>query len=172
MMASWKRKSYEWHSGRGPDPGPPPDGEHLPGPVLQDWVCRISWKKQTVLLSALRSPDTLTALSFKAITIWLRVHILRNADPQTGFMHGNLQVLPLFEHIDREFERLPLHMAHHIILAMEVIHFEHPDGAGVGATAWKFYSDAVDAQHLNPETRDQYESRYRDNSTRLQDGLS
>lgn len=161
----------EHKSGLGPDPGPPPDGEHLPGPVLQDWVCCISWKKQTVLLVSLRSPDTLTPLSFKAITIWLRTHVLKNADPQTGFMHGNLQVLPLFEHIDREFERLPLHMAHHIILALEVIGFDHPDPE-VQAAAWKFYHDAVDAQHLNPETRDQYESRYQDNSTRLLEGLS
>lgn len=151
--------------------GSPPDGAHLPGPVLQDWVCRISWKKQTVLLVALRSPDTLTTLAFKKITVWLRTRVLRNADPQTGFMHGNLQTLPLFEHIDREFERLPLHMAHHFILALEVIGFEHPDPAE-RATAWKFYSDAVDAQHLNPETRDQYESRYTDNRDRVEEGLS
>jgi hypothetical protein len=150
---------------------PEEDDDMTVGPVLQDWVCEISWKKQTVLLVALRSPDTLTTLALKKITVWLRTRVLRNADPQTGFMHGNLQTLPLFEHIDREFERLPLHMAHHFILAMEVIGFEHPD-TRVRATAWKFYSDAVDAQHLNPETWDQYESRYQDNADRVEEGLS
>lgn len=29
-------------------------------------------------------------------------------------------------------------------------------------------SDAVDAQHLNPETKDQYESRYKDSPHRIQ----
>lgn len=139
--------------------------------VLQDWVCDLSWKKQTVLLVSLRSPDTLTTLAFKKITIWLRTKVLNNADPQTGFMHGNLQTLPLFEHMDREFERLPLHTAHHIMLACEVIGFEHPD-PDIRSTAWKFYSDSVDAQHLNPETRDQYESRYADNADRIGAGMS
>jgi hypothetical protein len=139
--------------------------------VQQDWVQELSWKKQTVMFAAFRSPDTLNTLAFKKITIWLRIHILQNADPQTGFMHANLSTLPLFEHVDREFERLPLHTAHHIMLAMEVIGFEHPDAA-VRMTAWKFYADSVDAQHLNPETRDQYESRYEDNVHRVLEGIS
>jgi hypothetical protein len=139
--------------------------------VLQDWVCELSFKKQTVLLGAIRSPDTLHTLKLKQITIWIRHKILHNADPLTGFMHGSLLSLPLFEQIDRDFERLPLHAAHHVILAMEVIATEHPD-ARIAMTAWNFYRDAVDAQHLNPETSDQYEARYADNRERLETGTS
>jgi hypothetical protein len=123
------------------------------------------------MLGAIRSPDSLTTLKIKAITTWIRTKVLNNADPMTGFMHSNLTTLPLFEHIDREYERLPLHTAHHVMLAMEVIGFEHPD-KDIRETAWKFYSDSVDAQHLNPETRDQYESRYQDNVARLETGTS
>lgn len=139
--------------------------------VLQEWLTNLSWKKQTVVLTALRSPDNIHTLKLKEVTIWIRTHILENADPMTGFMHAALKGLPLFEHLDREFERLPLHTAHHIMLAMETIGFEHPDSQ-VRATAWKFYSDAVDAQHLNPETRDQYESRYADAPTRVTSAIS
>jgi len=116
--------------------------------VLKAWVCSLSWKKQTVLIGAIRSPDTLTPLKLKQATIWIRQHIL-----------------------DREFERLPLHAAHHILLAFEVIGFEHPD-TDVARTAMKFYLDGVDAQHLNPETKDQYESRYMDASERVKLGTS
>lgn len=145
--------------------------KHERGSVLQDWVQELSWKKQTVLLGALRSPDILTTLKVKQVTVWMRCIILQNADPMTGFMHTALNSLPLLEHMDREFERLPLHAAHHIILSAQVIGQEHPD-ADVRASAWKFYSDCVRAQHLNPETRDQYESRYIDNPARVEIGTS
>lgn len=141
-------------------------------PVLQEWVQRLSWKKQTVLLGAIRSPDTLTTLKLKQITIWIRTKILNNADPMTGFMHGSLNELPLFEQVDREFERLPLHAAHHILLAMQVIGIEHPDTGGIGATARGFYSDAIFAQHLNPESPTQYEARYKDSPDRVLEGTS
>lgn len=140
-------------------------------PVLQDWVCNISWKKQTVLLGALRAPDVITTLAIKEITIWIRLHVLENADPMTGFMHGSLQKLPLFEHIDREFERLPLHCAHHILLAMQVIAREHPE-LDIASNVYKFYHDAINAQHLNVETRQQYEARYRDQPDRIKTGIS
>lgn len=135
--------------------------------VLQDWLNHISWKKQTILLGVIRAPDTVTTLNLKRVTVWLRMHVLRNADPMTGFMHHGLETLPLFEQIDREFERLPLHVAHHIMLAMQVIGTEHPNGE-ISQTAWKFYTDAVRAQHLNPETNDQYEARYVDNPARME----
>ena len=140
--------------------------------VLQDWVCGLTYKKQTVLLGAIRSPDTLHTLKLKSVTVWIRQHILRNADPMTGFMHGGFgDSLPLFEQLDRDFERLPLHAAHHIMLAMQVIGTEHPD-ARIAYAALGFYRDAVNAQHLNPEMDDQYQSRYTDNVERMESGTS
>lgn len=138
--------------------------------VLQDWVQELSLKKQTVLLGAIRAPDTLHTLKLKQVVVWIRSHVLENADPMTGFMHGALQELPLLEQIDRDFERLPLHAAHHLMLAMEVIGYElsGPDGA----QAWDFYTDCVKAQHLNPEPRGQYEARYADNTQRVATGTS
>lgn len=132
----------------------------------------MSWKKQTVLLGALRAPDDLHSLKVKQIVIWIRSVVLNDADPMTGFMHKALgNGLPLFEHIDREFERLPLHAAHHIILALEVIAFEHPE-SDIAEEAATFYYDAVNAQHLNPERRTQYEQRMADNPARVEKSLS
>jgi hypothetical protein len=143
----------------------------IPGPVLQDWVLGLSWKKQTVLLGCIRSPDTVSTLDLKRVTVWQRRLVLRNADPMTGFMHGALQGLPLFEQIDREFERLPLHAAHHILLAMQVIGYEHP-AVEVRTTAWQFYNNAVVAEHLNVESKSQYDARYRDNPNRIEGSTS
>ena len=134
--------------------------------VIQEWLTNLSWKKQTTVLGAIRSPDTLTTLNLKKLTTWIRCHALENADPMTGFMRSELQSLPLFEQMDREFERLPLHAAHHILLAFQIIGTEHPKKE-IRENAWKFYSDAVYAQHLNQETREQYESRYEDKSERI-----
>lgn len=142
-----------------------------PGPVQQEWVTKLSWKKQTVLFGAVRAPDVVTTLNLKKVTTWIRSIVLRNADPMTGFMHGALLELPLFEQLDREWERLPLHSAHHILLAMQVIAVEHPDPE-IGRDANKFYMDAVDAQHLNAETHAQYEARYADAPDRVETGTS
>lgn len=140
--------------------------------VLQEWTQSLSWKKQTVLLTAIRAPDTLTTLQIKQITVWLRAVILKDADPMTGFMHGALRGgLPRFEQIDREFERLPLHCAHHLILAIQVIAFDHPDEQ-MQREAGAFYNAAVEAQHLNLETPSQYERRMTDNPARITEAYS
>lgn len=141
------------------------------GSVLQEWTEFLSLKKQTVLLGAIRSPDTIFTLKLKQVTVWIRTQVLRNADPMTGFMHAALQELPLFEQIDREFERMPLHAAHHILLAMQVLGIEHPDQS-VRTTARGWYHDAVKSQHLNPETDEEYQSRMTDNLLRIEEGTS
>jgi hypothetical protein len=140
------------------------------GSVLQEWVEALSWKKQAVLIGAVRAPDVLSTLNVKKITVWIRAACLRDADPMTGFMHGALRDgLPLFEQIDREWERLPLHVAHHLLLALQVIGNEHPD---FHLEALSFYNAAVDAQHLNAESRGQYEQRYADNPDRIRESTS
>ncbi len=139
--------------------------------VQQDWLLNLSWKKQTVVMTALRSPDTITTLGLKKITIWIRSTVLNNADPLTGFMHSELRELPLFDQIDREWERLPVHTAHHIMLAMQVIAYDHPDRS-IAEVAGHFYDEAVYAQHLNPERYEQYNARYTDNPERIEVGTS
>ncbi len=136
--------------------------------VIQDWACGISFKKQTVMIGAVRAPDTVFTLRLKQIVIWIRATFLKDADPMTGFMHKALQKMPLFEHVDREWERLPLHAAHHLLLALQVIGWEHPT-QDIRNTAITFYNEAVYAEHLNIETKIQYEDHYKDNMTRLDD---
>lgn len=139
--------------------------------ALQPWVLELSLKKQTVLMGAIRSPDSVHTLEVKRIVVWIRRQVLVNADPMTGFQHAALGGLPLFEQVDREFERLPLHAAHHILLAMQVIGMDHPQ-YDPRSTAWSWYGEAVAAQHLNLETRDQYEARMRDNPARVEEAYS
>lgn len=133
--------------------------------VLQNWVCDLPWKKQTVLIGAIRSPDVLTTLKFKQVTTWIRSKVLEDADPRTAFMRD--ATLPKFEHVEREFERLPLHCAHHILLALQVILFDHPDSL-VQYEAEEWYRQSLMLQHLNPENRGQYEARYIDQVDRVE----
>jgi hypothetical protein len=126
--------------------------------VLQEWVCTLSWKKQTVLIGAIRAPDLPISTRFKQVCTWLRSQILENADPTTGFMRDAL--LPGHDgEIAKEFERLPLHCGHHLLLAMQVLSIDHPDKE-TRIKAWGWFARSLSLQHVNPETLDQYEARY------------
>lgn len=128
--------------------------------LIQLWLHSLSLKKQTVTIGAIRAPDVSTTRDFRQISKWIRATCLENADPSTGFMEGAEEGLLIFEEIDREFERLTLHATHHILLALQVIAFDHPD-KNISDQAKHFIESAIEAQHLNVETREQYENRYR-----------
>jgi len=129
------------------------------GCVLLPWVLRLPWKKQTVLMEMLRAPDAPISLRFKQIITFLRSIILHNADRTTGFMLD--AELPDFAGIQREFERLPQHCTHHVIMTLQVVTYDYPDEE-VRRKAFEFYKDAVHAQHLNIETKEEYNIRLSD----------
>lgn len=124
--------------------------------VLQEWILGLSWKKQTVLMECIRAPDSKISLRFKQITTFIRSVVLKNADPTTDFMLN--AELPEYAGIVREFERLPLHMSHHIFMTLEVIGYDHPDEE-IRRISFEFYQDGVHSQHLNIETKEEYENR-------------
>ncbi len=124
--------------------------------VLQDWVLKLNFKKQTVLMECIRAPDTPISLHFKQITTFMRAMILKNADTTTDFMKD--AELPDYASVEREFERLPQHCGHHILMTLEVIGYDHPDSE-IRLKAFEFYQDGVHSQHLNVEAEDEYETR-------------
>lgn len=127
--------------------------------VVQEWLYPLSWKKQTVALECLRAPDTACPPMIRQMFRWMRGAVLHNADPTTRFMAE--QKLPEFDDVERDFERLPLHCAHHVLMTLQIIAYEHPERWVKGA-AYRFYLAAVTAQHLAIETKATYEQRYLD----------
>jgi hypothetical protein len=124
--------------------------------VLQDWVLQTSYKKQTVLVECIRAPDVFISPKFKQVTTFIRSVVLKNADPTTDFMKD--AELPMYAEVEKEFERLPLHSAHHILMTLQVIGREHSNSE-VKVESLRFYADAVHAQHLNQESTKEYEMR-------------
>ena len=124
--------------------------------VLQDWVVGLGWKKQTVVMEMTRAPDCSVSVQAKSLITFIRGTILKNADTTTDFMRD--AVLPGYKDIEREFERWPLHVAHHVLMALQVIGLQHPD-TEIRLAAYSFYRDAVHAQHLETEPDGDYERR-------------
>lgn len=57
------------------------------------------------------------------------------------------------------FGHLPLHWYSHIMHALEVIGYRHPDRGGIGAGAWVLYVAMARSMHLHPETVEQFVER-------------
>ncbi len=138
--------------------------------VIKCWVTDLcSWKQQTVLLAALRGcdgrPKNDPSNSFKKR---LRSAVLNNADMKTGFMSANAAFNLRDENraeINNFFtgclDSYPMHFFLHFLHAAEIVAYKHPDK--FIAEYWMyFYSKAVEAMHLNPETEKQLDKRLSD----------
>jgi hypothetical protein len=131
------------------------------GSVLQDWLAdRCSWKEQTVVLCALRGPDTGSAPELKAWTRWLRQVALRNADPAHPFMVTSLPELPSAIR-PVLIDMLSVHYLSHLMHALEVVAYRHPDPE-IHHYAQKAYVALCAFLHVTPENYDEMRQRLRD----------
>lgn len=130
--------------------------------VVQEWMNDLTFKQQTVVLSALRGCDGLPKDdAAKKITRFLRGCVLHNAGTEnTAFMRPE----PNKDDVNamlRDMDKYPVHYILHLMHAAEIIGFYHPH-----PTIWWFWRDLyhrfADAMHLNPETKIENEFRLRD----------
>lgn len=129
--------------------------------VLQKWMGGIPFKQQSVLLSSLRGPDNACFNNIKKITKWIRATIQKNADPSNkGYMRS--EGLPLVEEIEKELEYCTVHYAVHLMSALEIIGYQHPDKK-VASIANSYYNNLVSQIFcMQPETRKQLNCRLED----------
>jgi hypothetical protein len=129
------------------------------GFVLQNWMGELPWKQQSVVLSALRGPDTSRPPSVKIINRWLRGIIQNNADTSTDYMKE--LPFPSLENFQRDLEYCTMHYYCHLMHTLEIIGYNHPDESirDIGLT---YYSAMVEFQHLNPETKEELNKRLED----------
>lgn len=157
------------------------------GMVLQDWVADLTFMQQTVLLTAIRGPDGVAKYSPpKMLLRWYRRCVLLSsmeAEGQrvlrtpyaygggsftgpsyepTGLVHDWRPLMSdrVSEYL-RELDAIPHHFQLHLLHAVEILGYKHPDDDV--RTWWReTYLRLVHDMHLWPETEDQLDLRLGD----------
>ena len=130
------------------------------GLVQLPWMSELGWKQQSVILSALRGPDNHHSPNIKKISRWIRSITQNNADPTHSYMK-NVQ-LPSLKEFEDEFYFASTHYSLHLLFALEIIGFKHPDPE-LARIAHDYYLRLVeDVYHLKPETVEDLDSRLQD----------
>jgi len=128
--------------------------------VLLDWMAELGWKQQSVVLSALRGPDNHHSPHIKKISRWIRSITQNNADPSHSYMKSI--ELPTLKDIEDEVYFASTHYSLHLLFALEIIGYKHPDKA-VAKIALDYYLALVaDVYHLKPETELDLDTRLQD----------
>lgn len=131
--------------------------------VMQDWLTEegLSWKQQTVLLSAIRGCDGKSKEDpSKYVSKFMRSLVLNNAATEnTKFMRVNMGMITKFI---EDVDQYPIHFVTHQMHAYEIVGYFHPDES-VRKVCFGVYECMVRALHLNIESK-------KENRIRLADG--
>lgn len=135
-------------------------------PVVQDWVMRIPWKMQSVLMTATRGPDEFRYPCTKAVGRWIRGRLFHDADPSNPFIHAKDDGDPkrLLDTLEHEVEYLSLHYFGHLVHALQIIGYKHPDAAE-RVTGLILYEElCLRVLHLPIESEERMDERLRGES--------
>lgn len=129
--------------------------------VLQDWVMELPLREQGTLLTAVRGCDdepklwTSTGIAEspgRRLTAFIRWCFMNPADEREVDIPGAFfQSRPPDPFKPSEFGHLPLHWNTHVMHALEVIGYRHPDPA-IATQALDLYFRMARGLHLNPES--------------------
>ena len=139
----------------------------MPG-ILQPWVETLGLRHQGVLVSAMRGCD----IAPRHDPSKLMQRLLRGAvlEPHCGRAVKPVSYIVVepdpklwWQTVDAfsgSWDHYPNHYIVHVIHAAEIIGYYGPTDAPVFATRWRdFYFRAVHILHMNPETREQLDTR-------------
>lgn len=158
--------------------------------VTQDWVQDLTYMQQSVLLTAVRGPDGLPKYHpVKYLLRWYRRAILRSSflgevisDPwkddggsflgasldsgdRTSEQLQGLAWEPGMDNVLREYlatlDQIPLHFALHLMHAVEIVGYKHPDDR-IRVWFLGMYVRLARDFHLTPETEAQLDHRLGD----------
>lgn len=130
--------------------------------VVQDWLEPLTYKQQTTLLCALRGCDGVTKDDIsKKIVRDLRSVVLKNADGGKGFMESNTDWASIRK-LAANMDRYPMHYIMHLVQAMEIVGYFHPDNeiADYWHKAYEYF--CVNKMHMHMETKEENTYRLRD----------
>lgn len=131
--------------------------------ILQEWVTELGLRHQGVLLSAVRGCDTVQRDDpVKLIARALRGEILvphcGDIKKSASFMHRyeDDELLRLMGAFSKSFDHYPLHYIMHLIFAVEIVGYYHPDRSGY----WRgFYTLMCSKLHMTTETKAELDHR-------------
>jgi hypothetical protein len=132
--------------------------------VVQDWLAELTYKQQTVLLTAIRGCDGVGKedISKKFVRKYRSI-VLKNAAPGDGpdtFMKTNIgsqEIESFVEHLDH----YPMHWLFHFIHAVEIVGYKHPNRE-IANWSECLYKMIVSALHMRPETEKEMDIRLAD----------
>lgn len=123
-------------------------------PIIQDWVTRLGMRHQGVLMASVRGCDTAPKDDpSKLFARCLRDAVLRPHCGDSGRAVSFIEAVdgPTLESRFTAFikncDHYPLHYVMHVIHAMEIVGYKHPDRE-IGDRWLNFYIRAVDRLHL------------------------
>lgn len=142
--------------------------------VLQEWVSDLTFMQQSVLISAVRAPDTLRKTHpAKLLMRWYRRCVMVCAfdriehrtpdEPCGGKYTGAIEdVDALAQEYQVNVDELPHHFHLHLLHAAEIIAYHHPVSS---VAAWwnGFYRRGVNDMHLGIESPNEMDERLGDN---------
>lgn len=131
--------------------------------VLQDWVQELPLREQGTLLTAVRGCDLspkewgpngeVINTQERRLTAWIRWAFMNPADPREVDIPGAFfQSQPPTPFKPSGLGHYPLHWVSHVVHAIEVIAYRHPQ-ASVSRAALGMYTALVASLHLYPENR-------------------
>jgi hypothetical protein len=143
--------------------------------VFQSWAESLTLMQQSVLITAVRGPDTLPKYHVsKYLLRWYRRCLLLSAfdrcaltdphDPRGGSFLGPVEGASLDEVASRYLESIdevPLHFHLHFVHAAEILGYKHPD-LTIRKWWYNFYVAAARDMHLNPESETELDRRLGD----------
>lgn len=128
--------------------------------VLQDWLVAIPIRMQSTLLIGLRGCDGHELPNAKALTRWLRGVTFKPGNPDNvrEFMAAEPPEIVEKGPVARELERTPMHYYAHLMHALEVVAYRHPDPAIRQRAFDRFYGMCA-LLHLPIEACIKFEAR-------------
>src|SRR6266446_9166498 len=139
--------------------------------VLQSWVEKLPLRMQSTLILGLRGTDTHSCPNIKIIQRWLRGLAFKPGNPDNvrEWMYDHQsQGLPerIVEKgpVAKELEFCSQHFYSHLMHALEVVGYMHPDFTGSGHQAFTLYQDMCFLMHLTPEIHNDFKERLKQRS--------
>lgn len=122
--------------------------------VFKEWVIKLPWRMQSVLMTATRGPDgPQRYFHIKVLNRWMRDKLFNDADPSNPFIirYDDPNPIDIIDAIGQELEYTTVHYYSHVIHALEIIGYEHPDD-DVAQPAYKLYCElGPTLMHMEPE---------------------
>jgi len=131
--------------------------------VLQSWLEPIPIRMQSTLILGLRGPDTHACPEVKKISRWLRSLTFKPGNPHNvkEFMYAELPPRIIEKSpIAKELEFCTQHFYSHLMHALEVVAYCHPD-QGISKHAFDLFCDMCFLFHLSIEPPRLFEERLR-----------